>query len=408
MSTRRIAITGIGLLTPGGIDTASTWHTVCSATPTAAIDPSLGDVPVPITCRVPDFDAKALLGRDVWRMDRFSHLALAAAHQAVADAGLDPTSWDGARVAVVVGVGTESRDSIFAASRKVLEHDHATVSPLTIPRSTSNAAAAEISIALHIHGPSLAVSTACASGATALGVARDLLIADRCDIAVAGGVEAPCHPLSSLGFSRMGALSSRLHDPRGASRPFDVDRDGFVLAEGAGLLVLERARDAAARRAPVRAYFSGYGASSDGHHYAAPHPTGLGIERAFTAALADADLSVTDIHHVNAHGTGTPMNDRVEGATLRRLFHGHPPAVTSAKGTTGHTLGAAGAIEAALGVLTLQHQAIPPTANLDRLDPDIDLDVVSKTPRPCRVDALTTNSYGFGGHNAVLVLERAP
>ncbi|MEO3750073.1 beta-ketoacyl-[acyl-carrier-protein] synthase family protein [Streptomyces sp. B6B3] len=403
-----VAVTGLGLVTPAGADAAATWRTVCAGSATAAaVDPALGDVPVPLACRVPDFDARTLLGREVWRMDRFAHLALAAAHQAVADAGLDPATWDGARVGVVVGVGTESKDASFTAARKLHGRDYATVSPLTIPRTTTNAAAAEICMALGAGGPSMAVTTACSSGATALGVARDLLVAGRCDVALAGGVEAPCHPMTSLSFSRMGTLSTRLHDPAGASRPFDADRDGFVLAEGAGLLVLERAEDARARRVPVLAHLAGYGASTDAHHYAAPHPEGAGVVRAFQAALADAGLQTGDIGHVNAHGTGTPMNDRIEGATLRRLFRGSPPPVTSAKGVLGHTLGAAGAIEAALSVLTLRHRAIPPTANLDTLDPEIDLDVVTKAPREGAIEAVASNSFGFGGHNAVLILRRA-
>ncbi|MEU5049164.1 beta-ketoacyl-[acyl-carrier-protein] synthase family protein [Streptomyces sp. NPDC021096] len=406
-STHEIAITGIGLLTAAGTDTGTTWQGVSDGVPTAGIDASLGDVPVPLTCRVPDFDAVALLGRDVWRMDRFSHLALAAALEAVADARLDATSWDGARVGVIVGVGADSKDTIVANTRKLIERKYATISPLAVPRSTANAAAAEICMALGAYGPSMAVTTACASGATALGVAKDLLAANRCDIALAGGAEAPCHPLTSLTFSQMGALSTRLHDPAGASRPFEADRDGFVLAEGAGILVLERAADARARRAPAYAYLSGYGCSTDGYHYAAAHPEGIGIERALDAALTDAGLHTSDIGHINAHGTATPMNDRIESATIRRYFHGGPPAVTSTKGVTGHTLGAAGAIEAALAALTLRHQSIPPTANLDRLDPDIDLDVVAKTARPSRIDAVASNSFGFGGHNTVLILQRA-
>ncbi|RLU87477.1 3-oxoacyl-ACP synthase [Streptomyces griseocarneus] len=400
-----IAVTGLGLLTAAGADVGSTWRRVCSGIPTAALDPLLGDVP--LSCRVPGFDAKARLGRDAWRMDRFAHLALAAAREAVADAGLDPASWDGARVGVVVGVGTESKDTIVPAVQKYIDRAFASVSPLTVPRAMANAPAAEIGIALGAYGPSMAVTTACASGATALGVGRDLLLAGRCDIVLAGGTEAPCHPVTSLSFSQMGALSTRVDDPEGASRPFDADRDGFVLAEGAGILVLERAKDARARRASPHAYFCGYGSSTDGYHYAAAHPEGVGIERAYRAALADAGLEPADIGHINAHGTATPMNDRIEGATLGRLFHGRPPAVTSTKGVTGHTLGAAGAVEAALSVLTLRHQLIPPTANLDNLDPGIDLDVVAKVPRQCRVETVASNSFGFGGHNAVLILRRA-
>ncbi|MCK7622220.1 beta-ketoacyl-[acyl-carrier-protein] synthase family protein [Streptomyces sp. RS10V-4] len=407
MTARDIAVTGIGLITPAGTDADTTWRTVCAGTPTAALDPDLGDVPIPLSCRVPPFDGKSLIGPQVWRMDRFTHLALIAAHQAVRDAGLDPAAWDGARVAVVVGVGYDSKDLVVPAVRKLIDGAYESLSPLLIPRTTTNAAAAEICIALGAHGPSMAVTTACASGATALGTARDLLLAGRCDIALAGGAEAPCHPLPSACFAQMGALSGRLHDPQGASRPFDADRDGFVLAEGAGLMVLERAADARARGARPRAYFSGYGSSTDGYHYAAPHPDGTGIERAFTAALGDAGLGTADIGHVNAHGTGTPMNDRIEGAALARIFHGRPPTVTSTKGVTGHTLGAAGAIEAALAALTLEHQTIPPTANLDQLDPDIALDVVAKAPRPQRMEAVASNSCGFGGHNTVLVLKRA-
>ncbi|MFG2334012.1 beta-ketoacyl-[acyl-carrier-protein] synthase family protein [Streptomyces sp. NPDC048604] len=407
MSRRDIAVTGVGLLTSAGADAVTSWQGVCSGVSPAAIDPELGDVPVPLSCRVPEFDAAALLGRAVWRTDRFVHLALAAACQAVTDAGLDTATWDGARVGVIVGVGTESKQTSVAALRKYLDHSYATLSPLTVPRSTVNAAAAEICIALGARGPSMAVTTACASGATALGTARDLLLADRCDIVLAGGTEAPCHPLTSLSFSQMGALSTRVHDPQGASRPFERDRDGFVLAEGAGVLVLERASDARARGARPQAYFCGYGSATDGYHYAAAHPEGAGFEQAFTAALADADLHETDIGHINAHGTATPMNDQIEAAALRRLFNGHPPPVTSTKGVTGHTLGAAGAIEAVLATLTLRHQTIPPTANLDQLDPAIDLDVVAKKPRPHRMQAVISNSFGFGGHNAVLVLRQA-
>ncbi|MGW0777949.1 beta-ketoacyl-[acyl-carrier-protein] synthase family protein [Streptomyces sp. NPDC002835] len=407
MSRRDIAVTGVGLITAAGTDVVTSWQGVCSGISTAAVDPELGDVPVPLACRVPDFDAAALLGRAVWRTDRFVHLALAAAHESVRDSGLDTAAWDGARVGVVVGVGTESKETSVAALRKYSDHAYETLSPLTVPRSTVNAAAAEICIVMGAYGPSMAVTTACASGATALGTARDLLLADRCDVVLAGGTEAPCHPLTSLSFSQMGALSRRVHDPRGASRPFDSTRDGFVLAEGAAILVLERAADARARRARPRAYFCGYGSSTDGYHYAAAHPEGIGFERAFTAALADAGLNGADISHVNAHGTATVMNDRIEAAALDRLFNGHPPPVTSTKGVTGHTLGAAGAIEAALATLTLQHQTIPPTANLDQLDPAIDLDVVAKQRRPHRMEAVMSNSFGFGGHNAVLVLRQA-
>ncbi|MFE9400046.1 beta-ketoacyl-[acyl-carrier-protein] synthase family protein [Streptomyces flavidovirens] len=405
MTRPQIAVTGLGLVTPAGIGVPATWSGVCAGRATAAIDPDLDGVPVPMSCRVPGFDARTAVGSQAWRMDRFVHLALTAATEAVADAKWDPPTWDGARVGVVVGVGTESKYATALAVEKTQHRQYESVSPLTVPRMTLNAAAAEISIALGALGPSLAVSTACASGATALCMARDLLLTGRCDVVLAGGAEAACEPVTSTCFSRMGALSTRLRDPAGASRPFDADRDGFVLGEGAGILVLERNDDARARRAPVRALFAGHGTSSDGYHYAAAHPEGAGLERAFRAALNDAGLEPDDIGHVNAHGTSTPMNDRVEGLTLARVFAGHTPPVTSAKGALGHSLGAAGAIEAALSVLTLQTRTIPPIANTDRLDPDLDLDIVTKAVRnrPA-LRAVASTSCGFGGHNAVLVL----
>ena len=220
---------------------------------------------------------------------------------------------------------------------------------------------------------------------------------------VAGGTEAGLTPLAIAGFAQMGALSQRTDDPATASRPFDSGRDGFVAAEAAGVLILERQADARARGASVRANLAGYGASADGHHITAPDPDGAGATRAMTAALTDADLSPSDITHVNAHGTSTPLNDVAEARTLRRVL-GDQISVTSTKGVTGHALGAAGAIEAAFTVLTVQHGLIPPTANLDSQDPDVEIDVVAKAPREQHVSAAMSDSFGFGGQNAVLVV----
>jgi 3-oxoacyl-[acyl-carrier-protein] synthase II len=239
-----------------------------------------------------------------------------------------------------------------------------------------------------------------------VGLARELLRREDCDVVVAGGTEAALTPLAVTGLGRMGALSRRSDDPGRASRPFDADRDGFVPAEGAGVLVLERVADARARGARVRAVVRGYGASTDAYHPTAPAPGGEGIEQALRAALADAELGGSDVDHVNAHGTSTPLGDLVEGRTLRRVLGGRA-LVTSTKGVTGHPLAAAGAIEAAYTALAIQHRSVPPTANLTRLEPELDIDVVSGAPRAAAIGVAVSTSMGFGGHNAALVLTAA-
>jgi len=269
-----------------------------------------------------------------------------------------------------------------------------------------NMVAGQLAMEFAAYGPNLVTATACASGATAIGVARDLLRSGSCDIVLTGGTEAGLTPLSIAGFAQMGALSARTDDPGAASRPFDVGRDGFVAAEAAGVLVLEREGDAKARRASVRARLAGYGASADAHHATAPHPQGAGAERAIVAALADAGIAPDEVDHVNAHGTSTPLNDVAEARTLRRVL-GDGFSVTSTKGVTGHSLGAAGAIEAAFSVLTISNGLTPPTANLDSQDPEADIDVVAKAPREGNVDVVVSNSFGFGGQNAVLVVTAA-
>ncbi|MDT0448611.1 beta-ketoacyl-[acyl-carrier-protein] synthase family protein [Streptomyces hesseae] len=402
MSEREVAVTGIGMVTPAGIGREATWDGLCAGVGLGAYDDELAGLPVDFSCRVPGFDGGELLGRRItWRSDRFIHLALVAAREAVADAALDPASWDGARVAVVIGAGSNSGDCWPQEYKHLAEGRIEAISPTALPRSMPNMAAGEVSTDLQALGPCLTTSTACASGATAIGVARDLLRSGACDIALAGGTECARVPMASAAFHRMRALSQRRHDPAGASRPFDADRDGFVLGEGAAMLVLERPRDARARGARARGLLSGYGASSDGYHATRPNPDGAGARRALESALADARADVSEVHHVNAHGTSTPLNDQVEATLLRTVF-GTPPPVTSLKGVLGHSLGAAGAIDAACTVLALERQIVPPTANLDRLDDGMDLDVVTKAPRRHRMEGALSNAFGFGGQNAVL------
>jgi 3-oxoacyl-[acyl-carrier-protein] synthase II len=280
------------------------------------------------------------------------------------------------------------------------------VSPLMVPMFLPNMVAGQVAIDIGARGPGLVVATACASGTTAVGVARDLLRSGACDVVLAGAAESALTPLIVTGLSRMGALSRRDGDAGTASRPFDADRDGFVVAEGAGILVLERPADALARRARVRALVRGYGAATDAHHATAPEPDGRGVEQALRAALADAGLDGTDVDHVNAHGTSTPAGDLVEGRVLRRVL-GDRALVTSTKGVTGHPLAAAGAMEAAFTALAIEHATVPPTANLTRLDPRLEIDVVHGASRRAAIEVAVSTSMGFGGHNAALVLTAA-
>lgn len=407
MSSPSIAVTGLGLVTPAGMGTAATWEHMCTGAPTATRDPELAGLAVDFSCRVRDLDGRRRLGgRLCMRLDRFGQMAVIAAREAVADARLDAAAWDAPRVGVVLGVGANSLSGYPAEFERLRDGHAERVSPFALPRSVPNMVAGAVSLDLGAKGPSFTTSSACASGTTALAVACDLLRGGACDVVISGGSESGASAMSAVTFGQMQALSRRGHDPAGASRPFDADRDGFVLGEGAGVLVLERPGHARARGARVLAHLVGHASSCDAYHYTSPEPAGDGLAQAVRAALADAGLAPYDIGHVNAHGTSTPLNDRTEALALNQVFR-PPPPVTANKSVIGHSLGAAGAIEAALTVLTLRHQLIPPTANLDRLDPAIDLDVVTKVPRPVRIDAALTVSSGFGGQNAALVLARA-
>ncbi|MCF3105447.1 beta-ketoacyl-[acyl-carrier-protein] synthase family protein [Streptomyces roseoverticillatus] len=402
-TTDHIAVTGLGLITPAGDTAPHTWEGLCRGAPTATPDPALAGLPTDFSCRATMFDADTILGRELaWRMDRFSHLAITAAREATVHAGLTSTDWDPTRVGIVIGIGGDSKDASHNAYSKILGGRHKSVSPSTIPRTSPNMAAGEISLDLGIQGPSLTVCTACASGATALAIARDLLRSRTCDIVLAGGADAATNIFSAVGFGKMQALSRRNHDPAGASRPFDTERDGFVLSEGAAVLVLENSRHARARRARIHAYLAGASVISEAHHITAPTPDGSGAARAIRAALTQAGLSPCDINHVNVHATSTRAGDLAEARALRTVFPS-PPPVTANKSVIGHSIAAAGAIEAAVTVQSLIHQTIPPTANLDRIDPDVDLDVITKAPRRHPIHAAVTNSFGFGGQNTVLV-----
>jgi len=403
-----VAVTGIGLVTPAGIGVDRAWQGVLSGRSAGAKDPNLAGIPIDISCRVADFDGNEMLGRKAARrLDRFVQLGLVAAREAVTDSGLDPQTWDGARVGAVIGCGMGGAGTWEAQHTVLMERGPERVSPMLIPMLIPNMVAGHIAIEFHANGPNLVTATACTSGATAIGVARDLLRSGACDVVITGGTEAGLTPLSIAAFGQMHALSGRVDDPAAASRPFDADRDGFVAAEAAGMLVIERADDATARGARVRGRLLGYGASADAHHITAPDPEGVGVGLAIQAALRDAGVGPADVGHINAHGTSTPLNDAAESRVIRRIFGDDAPPVTSTKGVTGHSLGAAGAIEAAFSLLTIEDGLLPPTANLEKQDPEIDLDVVSGEPRKTDAEIVMSNSFGFGGQNGVLVLARA-
>lgn len=407
------AVTGLGLVTAAGVGVEQTWREVTEAGAPSGVRAreELQDLPCDffytIDAPAGGQDPTEALGPGAQRlMDRFSQLAVLAAREAVADAGLDPQVWDGDRVAVVLGSAHGGLPFYDAQAAALAEKGHRRVSPKLAPLTTVNGAAGSVCRDLQARGPSLAVTTACASGTDAIGTARALLRAGVCDVAIAGGAESVCTRLLVASACRLKALSTRREDPTTACRPFDADRDGFVIGEGAGLLVLERPEHARARGAHVRAEIVGYGASNDAYAPVAPDPDGTGIERALRAALTDADVAARDVGHVNAHGTSTVMNDRIESAVLRRVL-GEQPLVTSTKAMTGHTLGAAGGIETALAVLALQHGLVPPTVNLHAQDPEVRVEVVAKEARATRTDLAVKTSLGFGGHNAALVLARA-
>lgn len=415
-----LAVTGIGLVTPGGTGTEATWETVCAGRATARVDPVLAEAgaPVRLACRVAPPAEEGVRGR-LWRFDPATRFLLTAAREALASAGLEPGRWDPGRVAVVVGTAAGGVATLEAQHRKLLVSGPRALSPMTLPAFLPNMAAGQLALELGATGPALQTSTACASGATAIITAALLLRAGVCDVAVAGGTDAMVTPLCASAFAKLGALSRREDGRGGASRPFDRDRDGFVLGEGCGVLVLERTAHATARAARPLAFLAGSGATGDAHHATAPHPEGAGLRAATALALAGAGRTPGEVDHINAHGTSTALNDAVEATAIRELYASAPgtgsggparegPSVTSAKGVLGHTMGAAGAIEAALTVLTLARGTVPPTAGFTAPDATTaGIDLVHGTARPQRVRLALSHSLGFGGHNTVLAFTPA-
>lgn len=395
-------VTGMGLVCPAGLTVDSAWDSMLAGVGKAARDPLLEGMRVDFSARVPaDFDPVAVLGRQARKLERFIQFALVALKEAMESSQIDTKTWDASRVGVVMGCGIGGAPFWDEQHDVMRQRGTERVSPYLIPRLISNMVSGHISMELGTTGPNLVTATACASATTAIGTALDLLRSGRCDVVIAGGSEAAITQLSVAGFDNMTALSRNGADPATASRPFDVDRDGFVIAEAAGLLVLESPDHAAKRGATTLAKVAGYGASADAFHTTAPHPEGIGAAQAVRAALTDAGLDPKAIDHVNAHGTSTPLNDKAESAMIAQILGDHV-AVTSSKGVTGHSLGAAGAVEAVLTIKAMQEGVVPHTANCVNLDPEIDCDIVTGKPRQMEINAALSNSFGFGGQNAVL------
>jgi 3-oxoacyl-[acyl-carrier-protein] synthase II len=410
-SSNRVVVTGLGCVSPLGADVATTWQAVLAgASGVRPLGPDFDErLAVRFAARVtaeltlPDVPPK-----ERRRLDRSISLALVAAREALGDAALQEGAVDLDRAGVAIGTGIGGMSTLMENHRVLLESGPRRVSPFFIPMTLSNMPAGLVAIQHGLRGPNLCHVTACASGSHAIGEALRILQRGDADVMLAGGTEAAVNDLTLAGFANMHALSRRNDAPERASRPFDLDRDGFVLGEGAALVVLEREAHALARGVPIRARLSGYGTAADASHMAAPDPEAGGAIRCMTAALADAGLASHQVDALNAHATSTPAGDQVEASAIRRVFAGSADdlPVSATKSMTGHLLGAAGALEALLCVRALETGTLPPTINLDRPDPECPLDHVAGKPREARPRVILSNSFGFGGVNASLILER--
>ena len=400
----RAAVTGLGALTPLGPDVEALRLGLLEGRSGVRLldDPAFADLPARLAATV---DVEGRLERlEARTLDRVQQLALVAAREAWADAGSPEVAPE--RIAVVVGSGIGGALTILTQYDVLREHGPRRVSPHLVPMLMPNGPAATVGLELGARAGVHATVSACASGAEALALALRLMRDGLADVVVAGGAESCVHPLPMAGFAQMRALSTRHDEPEAASRPYDKGRDGFVLGEGAGIMVLEREDFAAARGARVHCYLAGAGTTSDAHHVTAPDPSGLGAARSITLALADAGISAADVGHLNAHATSTPLGDVAEARAVRLALGSHAPAVTATKSCTGHLLGAAGAVEAIAAAVALRDQVVPPVRNLDDPDDEVDLDVVRFTPRALAHDAALSTSFGFGGHDVSLVLTR--
>src|SRR5213595_277988 len=412
--TRRVAITGLGFVTPLGTDVHSTWEGLIAgrsgAGPITRFDPVQS--PVKFACEVKGFEPTRFLDKkEVRRYDLFAQFAVGAAEQAVTDACL-ASNWDKGdlkRVGAIVGTGTGGLQTFEENARALVEKGPSRVSPFFIPMYMPNAAAALISMRYGAKGPNYCTVSACASSAHALADAVQLIRNDAADVIIAGGAEAAITPLAVASFANMKALSERNDDPATASRPFEKDRAGFVMGDGAAVMILEEWEHARRRGAKIYAELAGFGMTADAHHITAPAPDGAGAQHAMRLCLADSGLQPDDVQYINAHGTSTPHGDAAETAAVKGVFGPHARRLVfgSTKSMTGHLLGAAGALEAAVCALVVQTGLIPPTINQFTPDPACDLDSAPNKAVKRHVDVALSNSFGFGGHNVTLAIRRA-
>ena len=411
MNGRRVVVTGLGLLTPLGNDVVTSWQNICQGksgiTPITSIDVS--EFSTRFGGSLQDFDCDLYLEpKEARRMDTFMHYGIAAGIQAFNDSGIVDSGFDPDRFGVAVGSGIGGIASIENTTLQIRDSGSRKVSPFFVPGSIINMISGNLSIRFGLKGPNIAVVTACTTGTHNIGLAANMISANQADVMLVGGAEMATTPVGLGGFCAARALSTRNDEPELASRPWDKDRDGFVLSDGAGVMVIEEEEHARKRGANIYAYLDGFGMSGDAYHVTSPSPGGEGAARCMQNALDSAEMDPTAVGYINAHGTSTIAGDVAESNAVKSVFgaHAHDLCVSSSKSMIGHLLGAAGAAEAIISVLSLRDQVIPPTINLDNVDEECDLDYVPHTAREQAVDAVLTNSFGFGGTNGSLIFTR--
>jgi len=411
LSKRRVVVTGLGIVSPVGNTVQDAWDNIVAGN--SGIGPitrfDVSDFPVRFGGEIRDFDVSAFIpNKDARRMGEFIHYGVAAASDAIKDAGLEITEANARRAGVAIGSGIGGLHGIEVAYQAFLDGGPRKISPFFVPGNIINMIAGNLSIMYGLKGPNIAIVTACTSATHNIGVAARTIAYGDADIMIAGGAEMATTPTGIGGFSSARALSTRNDNPAGASRPWDTDRDGFVLSDGAGVLVLEEYQLARARGAKIYAEIAGFGMSGDAYHMTQPSEGGEGPAQCMDAALADAGLNHADVDYINAHGTSTPAGDIAETLAIKRSFGDLAGrlAISSTKSMTGHLLGAAGGVEALFTILALRDQVVPPTINLESPDPECDLDYVPNTARKMQLEVALSNSFGFGGTNGTLVFRR--
>lgn len=405
---RRVVVTGMGCISPVGNTVMETWESLLAgrsgAGPITLFDASRHKTR--FAAEVKGFDAASVFGnREARKMDRFAQFATAATLEALEQAGLKIDASNRDRIGILIGTGIGGIGTLMEQVEVMRERGPERVSPFLVPMMISDSAAGMLAIRIGARGPNMALATACASGNNAIGEAMEMIRRGVADVMIAGASEASLVPLAMAGMNVMGALSTRNDDPLTASRPFDRDRDGFLMGEGAGILVLEEIEHAQARGANILCELIGYGTTDDAHHISAPAENGAGAAMSMKLALEDADLQATDIDYINAHGTSTPLNDKSETAAIKTVFgeQAYNIPISSTKSMTGHLLGASGAVEAVFTILAMREGIVPATINYQTPDPECDLDYVPNQPRKVAIRRAMSNSFGFGGHNATLI-----